>query len=124
MSSIVNKVTSYGGEIVSVRRTLICDLVLPAWPMLGEAFVLLVEDFITHELRDDLLDPYRCLLPDEEWPKVPPKSKVHATDSEWYALVKEGVERNIFCEISYADLFKDKAGNPVLNGAMGVDKMR
>ena len=36
------------------------------------------------------------LLPEEEWPKVPPKSKVHATDSEWYALVKEGVERKIF----------------------------
>ena len=119
-----SKVTSYGGEIVSVRRTLICDLVLPVWPKLGEACVLPVEDFIIHELRDDLLDPYRCLLPEEGWPKVPPKSKVHATDSEWYALVKEGVGRNIFCEISYDGIFKDKAGNPVLNGAMGVDKIR
>ena len=49
---------------------------------------------------------------------------MHATDSEWYALVKEGVERKIFGEISYEGIFKDKAGNPVLNGAMGVDKIR
>ena len=119
-----SKVTSYGGEIVSVRRNLICDLVLPAWPKLGEACVLPIEDFVTQELRDDLLDPYRCLLPEDEWPKVPPKSKVHATDSEWYALVKEGVERKIFGEISYDQIFKDKAGNPVLNGAMGVDKIK
>ena len=68
-----SEVTSYGGEIVSVRRTLICELVLPAWPKLGEACVLLVEDVITPELRDDLLGPYRCLLPEEEWPKVPLK---------------------------------------------------
>ena len=81
--------TSYGGEIVSVRRNLICDLVLSAWPELGEACVLPVEDFITHGLRDGLLDPYRYLLPEGEWSKVPLKSKVNATDSEWYALVKE-----------------------------------
>ena len=46
--------TPYGGEIVSVRRTLTCDLVLPAWPKLGEACVLPVEDFMIPELRDDL----------------------------------------------------------------------
>ena len=83
-----------------------------------------VEDFITLELRNDLLDPYRCLPPEEERPKVPPKSKVHATDSAWYVLVKEGVERKIFCEISYDGIFKDKNGNPVLNGARGVDKIK
>ena len=54
---------------------------------------------------------------------MPLKSKVHATDSERYALVKEGVERKIFGEISYEEMFEDKAGNPVLNGAMGVDKI-
>ena len=45
-------------------------------------------------------------------------------DSEWYALVKEGVERNIFGEISFDQISKDKNGNPVLNGAMGVDEVR
>ena len=64
MSSIRSKVTSCGGEIVSIRRTLICELVLPAWPKLGEACVLPVEDLIIPELRDDFSDPYRCLLPE------------------------------------------------------------
>ena len=47
-----------------------------------------------------------CSLREEEWPKVPPKSKVHATDSEWYALVKEGVGRKVFGEIPYGEIFK------------------
>ena len=47
--------------------------------------------------------------------------KVHATASEWYALVKEGVERQIlFCKIPYGEIVKDKSGNPVLNGAIGI----
>ena len=96
-----SKVTSYGGEIVSVRRTLVRDLVLPAWPEKGEACLSPVEEFVTRELRDDLLNPERCLLPKEEWPKVPPRSRAHASDSEWYALVQEGVGRNIFGEVTY-----------------------
>ena len=55
---------------------------------------------------------------------MPPKSKAHATDSEWYALVKEGVERKIFGETSYDEMFRDIAGNPVPNGAMGVGKIK
>ena len=85
-----SKATSYGGETVSIRRTLTCDLVLPAWPILGDACILPVEDFIIPELRDNFIDPYHCLFPGDERPKVPPKSKVHASDSEWYALVKGG----------------------------------
>ena len=101
-----------------------CELVLPAWPKKGEACLLPVEEFVTPELRDDLLNPNRCLLPKEEWPQAPPKSKVHASDSEWYSIVQEGVARNIFGEISYEQIFKDHNGVPVLNGAMGVDKIK
>ena len=39
-----------------------------------------MEDSITEEFKVDLVNPKRCLLPESEWPKVPPKSKVHASD--------------------------------------------
>ena len=93
---LLSKVVSYSGEVVSVRRQLVCSEVLPAWPKAGEACILNIENFITEELRDDLMNPERCLLPKSEWPKVPPKSKVHASDGEWYSLVKEGFSRGIF----------------------------
>ena len=67
---------------------LICSKVLPAWPKSGEACILAVEDFITEELKDDLMNPRRCLLPESELPMVPPKSKVHASEGEWYSLVR------------------------------------
>ena len=83
-----------------------------------------MEDFITEEFKDDLMNPRRCLLPESEWPKVPPKSKVHASDGEWYSLIKEGFARGIFGEVSFDKVFKDSNGKPVLNGAMGVDKFK
>ena len=68
------------------------------------------------------MNPKRCLLPESEWPKVPPKSEVHASEGEWYSLVKEGFARGIFGEVSYDQVFKGSNGKPVLKGAMGVDR--
>ena len=114
----------YLGEAVSVRRQLICSKVLPAWLKSGEACILAVEDFITEEPKGDLTNPKRCLLPDSEWPKVPLKSKVHASEGEWYSLVKEGFARGFFGEGSYDQVFEGSNGKPVLNGAMGVCKFK
>ena len=123
-TELMSKIINYSGEVVSVRRQLICSMVLPAWPKSGEACILAVEDFITEELKDDLMNPRRSLLPESEWPKVPPKSKVHASDGEWYSLVTEGFARGILGEVSFDKVFKDANGKPVLNGAMGVDKFK
>ena len=95
---------------------------LPCWPEKGQACVLRVADFVSEELREDLKDPSRCLLPRAAWPVAPPRSRVHATDAEWYSLVKAGASLGIFGKASESELFRDQFGNPVLNGAMGVDK--
>lgn len=70
------------------------------------------------------MNPERCLLPKSEWPKVPPKSKVRASDGEWYSLVKEGFSRGVLGEVKFEDMFRDSGGLPVLNGATGVDKIQ
>ena len=115
---------AYGGEVVFKKRDLVCDLVVPVWPAAGKAAVLPVEDFVDGELRDDLLDVQRCLLPRAEWPAVTPQSAVHASDAEWYKIVQVGIERGIFVEVDKADILRDAGGKLVLNGAMGVDKYK
>ena len=80
--------------------------------------------FVDEEFRDDLLCPNRCLLPEMEWPAAPQFSKVHAIESECFALVKVGHARSMFQMVSVEEVFKDHNGVPVLAGAMGVDKLK
>ena len=114
----------YGGDVVSKRRDLVCDLVAPAWPSAEHAGALAIESFVKGKLREDLLDFKRCLLPASEWPAVTPRSKVHASDDEWYRLVQVGLERGIFAEVPESTILRDRHGELVLNGAMGVDKWK
>ncbi|CAK0801252.1 unnamed protein product, partial [Prorocentrum cordatum] len=49
-------------------------------------------------------------------------AKVHASDREWYKIVKEGAARGIFAEVPEDKIFRDPSGRLVVNGAMGIDK--
>ncbi|CAK0904396.1 unnamed protein product [Prorocentrum cordatum] len=114
--------TDYAGEAVAVRRELVAEKVFPAWPERGEAASVPVVSFLDGELLDDVRDPRSCLLPPEQWPEEPPRSRVWASDTEWYKIVKEGAARGIFAEVPDELVFRDSAGRPVVNGAMGIDK--
>ena len=126
LSSILEDLNSrrigYSGESISVARDLEVDRVLPAWPTREQSCILPIEEFISEELKDDLLDPPRCLLPRTQWPNITPRSKVRASDSEWYSLCKAGGERNILGPVAEEDLFRGADGELCLNGAMGIDK--
>ena len=98
--------------------------VIPVWPKEGSACVCDVALFADEELRDDLLCPRRCLLSEADWPSTPQVSKVHASDPEWYALVKAGFARNMLQPVDDSEVFTDHNGVPVLAGAMGVDKVK
>ena len=100
------------------------SLVVPMWPEVGQAALHPITSFVSDELKDDLEDPKRCLLPMDQWPDVPPKSYVHASRDEWYSLVCAGARRGIFGQVKKVKIFKGKDGSLVLNGAMGVDKPR
>ncbi len=89
----------YSGKFVSVRRDLDANKVVVAWPKVGEACVCSILNFIDEHLRDDLLDPQRCLLPEVEWPSETPRIKLDATDSQWYAICKAAVARNMLCGV-------------------------
>ena len=65
---MLEKRVSYAGEAVSVKRTLKAPKVIALWPEPGEACVCSIVDFVDEELRDDLVAPNKCLLPENEWP--------------------------------------------------------
>ena len=66
----------------------------------------------------------RCLRPRAAWPEVTPRSTVHASDAEWYKIVKEGIHRGIMAEVSEETILRDENGQMILNGAMGIDKYK
>ena len=108
--------------MLSVRRDLQASKVIPIWPKVGEACVCPMADHIDSPLREQVLDPNSCILPEAEWPDETPQSKVYATDAEWYPSVKGAHERNMFVPIADERIFRNQFGEKVLNGAMGVDK--
>lgn len=121
---LLHRRVSYGNEAVSVRRDLKADLAIKCWPEVGEACVCDVVDYVDDHLRDDLLDPTRCLLPESSWPAEPPKSRVHASDSEWYSLCVAAAARGMFAPVEEGEIFCNQFGQKILNGAMAVDKAK
>ena len=79
--------------------------------------------FVDPKLQAELLDTEAILLPESEWPKSTPKSKVYASDSEWYDHCHAGSERGMFGPIPEEDIFVNRFGEKILQGAMGVDKV-
>ena len=65
-----------------------------------------------------------CLKPVSEWPTHPPKGVVMASDGEWYKLAVAGIERGLFAIIDERDIMRDMDGALILNGAMGVKKLK
>ena len=51
-------------------------------------------------------------------------SKVYASDTEWYDICKAGFERGMMGPIPEDEIFVNNLGEKVLQGAMGVDKLK
>lgn len=115
---------SYSGEVVSVRRSIVAELVEPVWPVIGEAAVCDITDHIEPHLAAELLNPRGCLRPVEDWPKQTPHSVGFAEKHEWYATVRAAYLRGMMAPVADEDIFKNQFGHYVLNGAMAVDKFK
>ena len=114
----------YSGEPVQYMQELVADKIIPCWPKIGEAAIQDATDFVSPAVREWLEDPESCLLPDEQWPEVPPLSRVRATDSEWEKIVAAGYERGMMRMVRSDEVFRDARGLPVVNGAGAVKKVK
>ena len=94
---------SYDG-VVSVRRRLVADQVIPAWPAVGEACVCPILEHIDPHLAEQIANPKLCLLPPEDWPSETPVSRVHADTEEWIAIVRAGIDRGMLAEVEESEI--------------------
>ena len=59
---------SYGGEVVSVRRRILCDKVVPVWPPIGQA----AEDTMPERSVDEVhLGAWLAIARDPRWDQLP-----------------------------------------------------
>ena len=122
--SLKERNSDYAGNPFSVKRTLVAAKVIPAWPKVGKACIVPIFDVVDKELQAELLAADCILLPEAEWPKVTPKSKVHASDDEWYLMCQAGYEQGMFRPIAESEFFKNNLGDKVTAGAMGSIRSR
>eukprot|EP00435_Cladocopium_sp_Y103_P049951 s206_g15.t1 len=114
----------YDGEPIMVMEDIEADLVIQAWPSVGQAAVQDAVDFVPEPLKARLLDPRSCLLPLHEWPERPPVAKVRATDEEWEKVVTAAYARGLMAAVDPKDVFTDGQGRPVVSGAGSVVKYK
>ena len=91
---------------------------------MGHACVAPIASLVDDELRAELEAPDSILLPESEWPLTTPKSKVHASEDEWYLICRAAYERGMFKAIPEAEILCNNLGEKVTAGAMGVDKVQ
>ena len=96
----------------------------PAWSRTEHTGLLPLVRFLDGELLGDLSDPKRCLKPVEQWPSVTPIGRVMASDEELYKIVERGLRLSLMDAADEADILRDHNGKLVLNGAMGVRKLK
>ena len=90
---------------MSVKGYLGAQQVVPAWPKVGNTCVVSMHVVVDSQLVADLNDPDNCLLPECEWPTKTPRSKVYASDHEWFLICKVGFERGMFVPITESEIF-------------------
>ena len=74
---------SYHGELVLKAEPLELDRVVASLPPLGFGGAVRLEDLCEGEVRERILDPSSCLLPEADMPLDIPRPKVRVKDDGW-----------------------------------------
>lgn len=124
-SLILGKIRfDYAGEPVHPMEDLVADKVIAVWPAVGECAVQPVVEFLPDDLKEMIEEPKNCLLPPWEWPASPTKSRVRASQEEWDKIVSAAFARGLMVPVEEDQVFTDKQGRKVLNGAGAVKKLK
>ncbi|CAE7806385.1 unnamed protein product [Symbiodinium sp. CCMP2592] len=114
----------YNGQPIDHMQDLVAERVIPAWPSVGTAAVVNLEDCLPADLKQAIQDPTAYLLPVAELPDRHRGSRVRATDEEWHKIVRAGYDRGMFTAVRDEDIPVDKRGHLITNGAGGVRKTK
>lgn len=117
-----SKKYDYAGRPVEYMEDLVCERILPAWPRKGQAAIQPLDAFLTPETKKLLEDPQKLLLPPEKMPTNVVRSKVRASDQEWFKIVRAAWERGMMRPVDDARVPRDRNGHLIVNGAGAVHK--
>ena len=119
---LASKKFDYSGAPIEYMEELKADRVAPAWPRPGEAAVQPIAKYLGEATRQALMDPTRLLLPPDKMPHRAPRSRVRATDAEWFAICSLAHERGIMKPVDDDLIPRDRMGHLITNGAGAVLK--
>ena len=119
---LASKKYDYSGKPVEYMEELIFEKVRPAWPKKGEAGVNSIMNYVSGETKRLLENPAELLLPLEMMPEKSPRSKVRASDTEWYKLCSYAHSLGMMKVVGDDCVPRDRSGHLITNGAGAVKK--
>lgn len=117
-----SKKFDYAGKPIEYMEDLEAWRVEPAWPKKGEAGIQPIEKYLSRETREQMKDPRAQLLPIDLMPSEVPRSRVRATDDEWFKICKMAHERGMMKVVDDGHVPRDRSGHLITNGAGAVKK--
>ncbi|CAE7232215.1 unnamed protein product [Symbiodinium sp. CCMP2592] len=124
VTKLGSKKFDYNGQPVDHMQDLVAERVLAAWPRPGSAAVVNLQECVPHELKEALNNPRDYLLPETELPERHRGSRVRASETEWFKIVKAGYDRGMMVAVREEDIPQDRRGHLITNGAGGVAKVK
>ncbi|CAE7461731.1 HYDIN [Symbiodinium sp. CCMP2592] len=109
----------YEGNMVERVGEIQADLVIAAWPKVGEAAVASVTDFLTGDALQAVLSPRPHFKRGSDQPRTSKKGRLHATQEEWNKVVAAAFQRNMMGPVP-----RDAQGHLITNGAGAVEKRK
>lgn len=119
---LASKKFDYSGKPVEYMEELVFEKVKPAWPKQGEAGVNSIMNYVSGETKRLLENPAELLLPFELMPEKSPRSKVRASDTEWYKLCAYAHKLGMMKVVDDNCIPRDRSGHLITNGAGAVKK--
>ena len=119
---LMSKKYDYAGRPVEYMEDLIFEKVKPAWPKKGEAGVSSIMKYLSEETRKQMERPQDLLLPLDMMPAKSPRSRVRASDQEWFKLCAYAHSLGMMKVVEDEAVPRDRGGHLITNGAGAVKK--
>ncbi|CAE7799530.1 unnamed protein product [Symbiodinium sp. CCMP2592] len=114
----------YEGNMVERVGEIQADLVIGAWPNVGEAAVASVVDFLSGDALHAVISPKPHFKRGSDQPRTSKKGKVHASQEEWNKVVSAAFQRNMMGPVDESAVPRDAQGHLITNGAGAVEKRK
>ena len=118
---VLSKGLDYAGEEIVHALPVRLGEILPGLPEDGVAGSLDASSVASGDVLQWLENPEQCLLPRDQWPQPIPEARMNCSRSDWRAVAKVLVAKQILVPIPNKDIYHvhDK---PLLNGIFSVEK--